>query len=260
MRPDLREFCSNLFFRRRATPRNKKPSVGGLTCFNGNFHDACNRPVRPRSEAFANSDHVNKTILYRLYRPGLRRASEMWVRRKIKTDVVDQLRNSNAQVLGCTGSSLESKEIVCDSGLCLSQIYVRLKPHGLGLNSRQLLAIFSLSRTETYRAILDVGRHPDHFCHFLRAWRRNTRRQRAVATQNAILPSFPFRLGSCHPSPTCTLPPTHVCAAAHNPAWFIWSESHPGRSQRQPFDVAPRFLDSLRFRRVQGVWGARAQD
>jgi hypothetical protein len=51
-----------------------------------------------------------------------------------------------------------------------------------------------------------------------------------------------------------------AAAAVHNPAWFIWSEPHSGRSQRQPFDAVPRFLDPLRCCRVRGAWHAQAQD
>jgi hypothetical protein len=37
---------------------------------------------------------------------------------------------------------------------------------------------------------------------------------------------------------------------SYNPAWLIWCESHSGRSQRQPSDAAPQFLDLLRCRRA----------
>src|ERR1700678_1484286 len=78
------------------------------------------------------------------------------------------------------------------------------------------------------------------------------------ATQNASCRAFHFGLeaGTCRR----LYRPRGGAAAAQNPAWFIWSESRSGRSQRQPFDAAPRFLDPLRCRSVRGAWNARAQD
>src|SRR3984885_9086719 len=123
--PDPRECCSNLFFSKRATSCSRKPSVGGFTSINVNFQKhACRRPVRLQSKAVTNSGRVavNQTILYRLYKSTRMRKRNVGAE-KDGADVVDQLRTSSRSgFLGASVAARQSKEIVCDSGLCLGQV------------------------------------------------------------------------------------------------------------------------------------------
>jgi hypothetical protein len=132
----------------------------------------------------------------------------------------------NSSPLGFSSApaaALQSKEIAWVSRSVLQPGPRSAKTAWVELEQHVAVGDLLIVVAETYRTIPDVDWQPDDVRHFLRAWWRNIRRQQAVATQNAILPSFPFRLASCHLSPTSTLPP-----AAPRRSW-IYRQDCGGR-------------------------------
>jgi hypothetical protein len=126
-----------------------------------------------------------------------------------ETDLVDQLRNSSRSgSLGAPAAALESKEIVCVFRSVpqpgpVKTAWGELEQH---VAVRGLLRdLLTVVNRDFHDDSGHVGRQPDYVRHAgVMAPAAGT----SVATQIASFwPSFPFRLGSCHLSPTYTLPP-----------------------------------------------------
>ena len=143
-------------------------------------------------------------------------------------DVLDRLRNLSRWFLGAPTAALERKEI--------ARVFRSVSQPG------PQSAKTARGELEQHVAVRDLLTVVDRDLQDGSECRLTTR------------PCPPFSAGAiarCPPTPSnaeCVL--RGRAAEVQNPAWFIWAESHSGRSQRQPFDAAPRFLDPLRCRKV----------